>query len=254
MNRNYLILACLLIAGGCLKSTPIGEYADPPITKSLQSVLAQEQSPEAIMLSFDLPNPELLNNENINSIQSSVDLDSPPQNAFLLADFDLDGCRGNEIEFPVGSWKSSNGHSNLNAVVSLESLNRYGFKGNSLKVSYALEEGAQACAGAWLRLGFKPADAVDISSYTSFTFMLRAAEGREACSSKLIVELRSKNEVSSVMLSDIGTKWQQYRIPLTKFTYIADWKKITEILFFADSNSATALTGTFYLDDISVEK
>lgn len=61
-------------------------------------------------------------------------------------------------------------------------------------------------------------------------------------------------EKSEIYLKDISSKWQDYRIDLSKFKNISDWSSMSELAFVVEEWNAQGKKGVVYIHNVRILK
>lgn len=225
----------------------------PPRVKSLKGLSVRDADESYRVLAFDLENPEPLTPAVARGHRGGPDLDLVPGEMLLLDEFDLDGATARELECPIGAWVANPASTMTRAVVTYDADQPFGARGQSIKLIYGLETLRFSAAGLWIRLRSAPdADDLDLSRFRYLSLTLRGIEGAPGFSTRAVIELRNRREMSQVELNGITNEWQEFKVPLSQFAGITDRSRMTELLLMVDQATATAFNGALLVDDVKL--
>lgn len=90
---------------------------------------------------------------------------------------------------------------------------------------------------------------LNLSGYKAVSFALRKNNFRDDI--HLRVELTDLfKEKSEVYVHDISNKWKEYKINLSDFKNISNWKQMLELAFVAEEWNTKEKQGIVYIDNV----
>jgi len=94
---------------------------------------------------------------------------------------------------------------------------------------------------------------LNLSKYKTLGFSVRKTNPRDTIS--LRIEFTNRfNEKSEIYIKDISQKWADYKIDLSRFGRMEDWRQMKELAFSIEEWNAREKSGIVYLDNIRVLK
>jgi tetratricopeptide (TPR) repeat protein len=220
------------------------EYVAPTLSEPLGNLHLPDPEQALKILKFELPNPSVLSPQSIPPAPALPDLEAPPASAFLINDFDNDGLTDREVVTSVGSWSTDGVDPRRRATVRYDARNRWGPKGYCLALSYDLASPLPLHAGAWMRFKNAEREAFDGSGYRALSLRIRG----DAPMAR--IELRTEKELASVLVNGVGAEWKEFKIPLSRFEGISDWRRLTEALVILDADALPHAKGVLYIDEV----
>lgn len=121
--------------------------------------------------------------------------------------------------------------------------------GKSLAIHFDVDSSNPAMVGCWIRLKDQ-----DLRGFDTLHFSLKSSEGERFTGNVAVQLTDSGNRKAPYLISGIGSEWKEYRIPLKKFTRIADWSRVTDFEIVIDDINASPKEGTLLIDEIYVTK
>ncbi len=163
--------------------------------------------------------------------------------ALFIDDFDT-AEKPNKFGGDSGTWNKDPEDLTQGCIMSFDGLVRYGEKGFSLKLDYDVDSPNAAYCGYWSKLQDK-----DISRYKYLVFYAKG-DDVEGYTTKFILELKNANQSSKRIVEGINNSWQMFKIPLSEFREIKDWKSMKELVITFDDVTVTNKKGGIYIDEI----
>ena len=164
----------------------------------------------------------------------------------LVDDFDR-GEKPNALGGDYGAWNKDESDPTQSCVNAFDKVNAYGGVGYSLKLDYDVDSPNPAYNGFWMKL-----QGTDVSAYKKLSFYVKGDPAR-GFTPKIKLEIKNGKEVGKYLLTGIADKWQRVSIPLSSFTGMTDWSKLTEFVVVFDDITSSPKVGTIYLDEIAFE-
>ncbi|MDD5130733.1 MAG: hypothetical protein PHS66_06800 [Candidatus Omnitrophica bacterium] len=94
---------------------------------------------------------------------------------------------------------------------------------------------------------------LDLSKYKFLGFSIRKTNPKDIIS--LRIEFTNRfNEKSEIYIKDIGSKWADHKISLSRFGRMEYWTQMKELAFSIEEWNAREKSGIVYLDNIRVLK
>lgn len=162
----------------------------------------------------------------------------------MIADFDS-GRKPNNVGGDFGCWIKDPNDPAQGCIESFDGANRFGAKGNALRVIYSVESDKPAFGGVWMRL-----QDLDSSKFGNLALRVKGDAGM-GFTSVFKIELKDAMDVSSQhYVRGITDQWQDVTIPLNQFQGMANLRKLKEIVLVIEDTTATSKRGILYLDDV----
>jgi len=164
----------------------------------------------------------------------------------LVADFDA-GRGPNNIGGSFGSW-DKDPNDETQGFRHEFSTPGYDGTGQCLRLTYDVESPNPAYGGFWMKL-----ENSDARPYSKLSFWIKG-DANVGYTNRLKVELKNNTGMSPFYLTNITDEWDVVEIPLSSFSRITDWSRLTEFVVVFEDSQATKKTGAIYIDDISFVK
>ena len=90
---------------------------------------------------------------------------------------------------------------------------------------------------------------MNVTKYRKLNFSIRGMEEAYPGVVKLVLK-NQKNEISSYLIKDVRSDWQEYSIPFEAFAEITDWTNLTDISFIFEAWNAEKKKGAVLIDNL----
>ncbi len=230
------------------------DYALPTFADTLQGVDIGLQGLEHEIFIEEATNIDVIRQQLNTRAADPTDIDPPPPGVFLIDDFDKDGVTEREWICPVGGWVSDPTDPTIRCIEAYDPLIRYGSKGYSLKLWYDLESPNPTFGGLWMQLRYGSSATMDLSSYKNLVLLIKGTSTPLGFTTRLKLEIKNKEEASTVVLDNITQQWKKFEIPLSTFRDISDWSRMTELVIVLEPDTITDREGIIYIDEVQVVK
>ena len=167
-------------------------------------------------------------------------------NGLVIADFDS-GTQPNNVGGKYGAWDKDPNDATQSAKAS-EVEPGYDGKGKALKLTYDVDSPNPAYNGFWMKM-----EGQDASQYGKLTLYVKGDE-KEGYTTKFKIELKNDTESAPYYVTNVSDNWEKIEIPVSEFTGITDWTKMTEFVIVFEDGQVTQKTGSIYVDQVAFEK
>lgn len=257
------VLVLVLAAAGFLSFTYVddafpkkmlADFVMPTFPDSLQGVDIGLQGLEHEIFIEEATNIDVIRQQLKSQTTEAVDIDPPPPGVLLVDDFDKDGATEREWICPVGGWVNDPTDPTIRCIEAYDPLIRYGNKGYSLKLWYDLESPNPAFGGLWMQFRYGGSSTLDLSTYKTLVLLIKGTSTPLGFTTRLKLEIKNKEEASSVILDGITQQWKRFEIPLSSFKDISDWTRMTELVIVLEPEVITDKEGILYFDEVQFVK
>ncbi len=180
-------------------------------------------------------------------------LTKPLLNRLILHDFNVPTIKA--LEGRVESWSSAVTDSAKKTNFILSANEKRGADGNSLYISYSLEERSLAKAGIRTHL-----NKLDASDFDHVEFWIKG-DPREGYADSLKVEFQRPLDGSpeliekgSYVINGIGDEWKKITISLSLMNGITKWTDLSGFSIEFHPRRAEIKQGAYFIDDIALIK
>lgn len=164
-----------------------------------------------------------------------------------VTDFDSKEERNNIDGGYFGVWQKDPDDDTQGCRMRFFEPGRGGF-GYCLELEYDVDSPNPAYNGFWLLF-----DDLNLSSYKKVSFWVKG-DKKAGYTQQFKIELKSEEEVGSVIVSDVSDKWRRIEIPLDEFSAMKDLSRITEFVIVFEDRITTKKEGAIYIDNLAFEK
>ena len=161
----------------------------------------------------------------------------------LVADFDT-GSKPNNIGGDFGAWDKDPADDTQGVTVDFNEDDALDDPvGYSLKMVYDVKSPNPAYNGFWMKLG-----GLDVANYQHLSFRMK---GEGEFTKRVKIELKdSGKRASAFVIKKITEDWQEFRIPIRKFSRLRDLHSLSEFVVVFDDIYSSPKEGTIYLDHV----
>ncbi len=155
-----------------------------------------------------------------------------------------------EIPRTIGTWEHNVLDANQSIRIELvdqDMGNKLG--GKSLAIYFDVDSSNPAMVGCWIKL-----ERQDLTGFDTLHFSLKSGEGERFTGNVAVQLTDSGNRKAPYLISGVGKEWKDYRIPLKKFTRIADWSGVKDFEIVIDDINARPKEGVLIIDEIYVAR
>lgn len=253
------VAAAVLVAGLGLAAhrrfaappTPLSDLLRPPARESLAGLEMGLQPADREILVTEAPSIDFIRAEAASRDRAVPDVEPPPFGTFLIADFDKDGVTEREWACEIGSWISDPTDPTIRCLEAYDPVNRVGEKGYGLKLWYDLDSPNPAYGGLWIKFEHGDERGIDAREYRNLVMVLKGSSTEAGFTTRVSLELKSRNQVGKFLLTGIEPRWKRFLIPLSSFRGLTDRASLTELAVVIDDKNADDREGILYFDEVA---
>jgi len=172
---------------------------------------------------------------------------APAANELVIADFDT-GDKPNNIGGDFGGWDKDPNDESQGTQMSFDTDDSQGdASGYSIRLDYDVDSPNPAYNGFWMKL-----ENLDATPCKNLVMYVKG-DPELGFTSQFKVELKTKTETGSYLVTGVTDTWQKVTIPLNKFAGLTSKKDLTELVIVFDDTNSTEKMGAINIDNISFE-
>jgi Carbohydrate binding domain (family 11) len=162
----------------------------------------------------------------------------------IVADFNS-GAKPNNVGGDFGAWIKDPADPMQGCIESFDPANRFGGKGNALRIIYSVASAKPAYGGLWMRL-----QNLNATKFDNIAFRVK---GDAALGYTRAFKVELKDAVAAAShhyVRGVTDQWQDIVIPLKDLQGTANLARLQEFVIVFEDTTATAKQGVVYLDDV----
>ncbi|HRZ86286.1 MAG TPA: carbohydrate binding domain-containing protein [bacterium] len=164
----------------------------------------------------------------------------------VVDDFDT-GSKPSKLGGDFGAWNKDPNDQTQTCNMSFDSTVKNGDSGFSLRLEYDVDSPNPAYNGFWMKL-----ENLDATPCKNLVMYVKG-DPELGFTSQFKVELKTKTETGSYLVTGVTDTWQKVTIPLNKFAGLTSKKDLTELVIVFDDTNSTEKMGAINIDNISFE-